>query len=268
MTRSHLREASDSAAITLSVLIPPVFCVLCAVLLLYVSEGLFMSVPSIRRQFKSDVSVQGKRMVDVMMSLMLRMAVAARTGPASAEYAQLQSQCRAFVDRHLDYGVTINQYNLVGEALFHSLHMCIGDEGFTDATRAAWIRLYSFVLQQVSGLFDELRKLRPIPKDVSKKQYSKNSRTPGSYEGDASPSAAGKCPFSLPPPSSAAPSPASASNPSSCPMHSKLASLTLPAQAVTSPSVAASTPTIMPHSPSGSTALAYPQMHAPGQTQD
>ena len=130
-----------------------------------------MSVPSIRSQFRSEIAVQGKRMVDVMVSLLLRMAVAARTGPNTEEYASLRKQCREFVRRHRDYGVLINQYNIVGEALIHSLHTCIGEEGFGAATRTAWLRLYSFVVAQVSVFDEQLR-----GEDALRKEGSHQSR--------------------------------------------------------------------------------------------
>lgn len=139
-----------------------------------------MSVPSIRSQFRSEVAVQGKRMVDVMVSLLLRMAVAARK-PDTLEYKQLRMQCKVFVARHREYGVLINQYNIVGEALLHSLTQCIGEDVFNDATRTAWLRLYSYVVQQVAFFDEEIR--AEGPQEGSKK----NSR---SRSGGAGPAAA------------------------------------------------------------------------------
>lgn len=188
-----------------------------------------MSVPSIRNQFRSEVAVQGKRMVDVMVSLLLRMAVAARTGPGSEEYKQLRLQCRQFVKRHREYGVLINQYNIVGEALLHSLHTCIGDEGFNAATRTAWIRLYSFVVQQVAVFDEELRAEGPQPKEGSKKNSKSGLEAAGAGAGAGSKSTSRTVtPKHTPATIAATPPTPSKSMASGCPMQHLTQAFALP----------------------------------------
>jgi hemoglobin-like flavoprotein len=118
-------------------------------------EGLFFTLPAIRRQFKSPIEIQGKKMVETLVHMLTRFAAESRSNPDSDAHSLLMRQFKEMCRRHLRYQVKMNQYNMVGEALFHSLQYCIG-EAWTPAMCSAWVRLYSFVVEQILGFMEQL----------------------------------------------------------------------------------------------------------------
>ena len=93
---------------------------------------LFHLEPSYRKLFKTNQKEQGKK-------LMQMIAVAVNGLP------KLDTIVPAVEDlgrRHLDYNVTAEMYDTVGEALLWTLEQGLGD-AYTDEVREAWTATYT-----------------------------------------------------------------------------------------------------------------------------
>lgn len=97
-------------------------------------ENLFAAQPSLRPLFKSDMQVQGERLMS-----MIGVAVA-KLDDLPALVPVLQ-QLGA---RHAHYGVRDEHYDAVGAALLQTLSQGLGDE-FTAEVREAWTGVYGIV---------------------------------------------------------------------------------------------------------------------------
>lgn len=97
-------------------------------------ENLFAAQPSLRPLFKSDMQVQGERLMS-----MIGVAVA-KLDDLPALVPVLQ-QLGA---RHAHYGVRDEHYDVVGAALLQTLSQGLGDE-FTAEVREAWTGVYGIV---------------------------------------------------------------------------------------------------------------------------
>ena len=97
---------------------------------------LFELDPSLRHMFKSDMKEQGRKLMQ-----MLSVAVHALNNLDSIIPA-----IQAMGQRHVGYGVTMEHYAVVGEALIWTLEKGLG-EAFTAEVKEAWIALYALVTQ-------------------------------------------------------------------------------------------------------------------------
>ena len=97
---------------------------------------LFELDPSLRHMFKSDMKEQGRKLMQ-----MLSVAVHALNNLDSIVPA-----VQAMGQRHVGYGVTMEHYAVVGEALIWTLEKGLG-EAFTAEVKEAWITLYALVTQ-------------------------------------------------------------------------------------------------------------------------
>ena len=97
---------------------------------------LFELDPSLRHMFKSDMKEQGRKLMQ-----MLSVAVHALNNLDSIIPA-----IQAMGQRHVGYGVTMEHYSVVGEALIWTLEKGLG-EAFTADVKEAWITLYALVTQ-------------------------------------------------------------------------------------------------------------------------
>lgn len=97
---------------------------------------LFELDPSLRHMFKSDMKEQGRKLMQ-----MLSVAVHALNNLDSIIPA-----IQAMGQRHVGYGVTMEHYAVVGEALIWTLEKGLGD-AFTAEVKDAWITLYALVTQ-------------------------------------------------------------------------------------------------------------------------
>ena len=98
---------------------------------------LFQTMPHLQPMFRNDIRVQGRKFIDMLLSLIDRL-----DAPEQAVLA-----LRAMGQRHVAYGVLPEHYAPVCSALEWTLAQCLQEE-FTGATRAAW----SQMLTEVSGL--------------------------------------------------------------------------------------------------------------------
>ena len=95
---------------------------------------LFEIAPEVRPMFKGDMKEQGRKLM-----LMLSVAVNALN--------RLDTIVPALQDlgrRHVKYGVTKENYAIVGEALLWTLEQGLGD-GFTPEVKDAWAATYGLV---------------------------------------------------------------------------------------------------------------------------
>jgi nitric oxide dioxygenase len=97
-------------------------------------DRLFAIAPEMRQLFKSDMEVQGKKLMDT-----LALAVATLD---NAERLALFLEETAV--RHNSYGATPERYKLVGEALLWMMEKQLKNE-FTPDLRTAWIELYRHI---------------------------------------------------------------------------------------------------------------------------
>ncbi len=101
---------------------------------------LFEYDPALKKLFKSDMKDQGRK----LMSL-LKVAV---TGLDDLE--KLVPALQSLAKRHVDYGVQVEDYTPVGNALLATLETGLGDD-FDAETKRAWITVYKIVADVMRG---------------------------------------------------------------------------------------------------------------------
>lgn len=97
---------------------------------------LFEYDPSLRSLFKKPMSEQGK----VLMAT-LKVAV-----KSLDDIDGLVGVLQKLAERHVGYGVTVDDYTPVGNALLYTLKTGLGND-FTPETRAAWIEVYRTIAE-------------------------------------------------------------------------------------------------------------------------
>lgn len=97
---------------------------------------LFEYDPSLAKLFKSDMKSQGNK-------LMMTLGTAVNGLNRLDEIAPVLEKLAI---KHLDYGVTADDYTPVGNALLYALAQGLGDD-FTDEVKQAWVALYRLVAQ-------------------------------------------------------------------------------------------------------------------------
>jgi hemoglobin-like flavoprotein len=97
-------------------------------------ERLFTLDPSLRPLFRTNLDVQGKK-------LMASLALVAR-GLDRPE--QIMAAVRHLGQRHVGYGVQAEDYETVGEALLWTLEQGLGD-AFTGEVAEAWAAAYALL---------------------------------------------------------------------------------------------------------------------------
>lgn len=95
---------------------------------------LFELDPSLRTMFTSDMTEQGRKLMQ-----MLSVAV-----HALDRLDEIVPAVRALGQRHVAYGVKVGHYATVGEALLWTLEQGLGDE-FTADVKAAWTAVYTLL---------------------------------------------------------------------------------------------------------------------------
>jgi hemoglobin-like flavoprotein len=97
---------------------------------------LFELDPSLRPLFKTDIEVQGRKLMD-----MLGAALSLTERPGALEKELLNAGAR-----HVRYGTMDEHYPTVGQAMLDMLAEVLGDE-FTPATRQAWTEFYTYTAE-------------------------------------------------------------------------------------------------------------------------
>jgi hemoglobin-like flavoprotein len=97
-------------------------------------ERLFEADPSLRALFRSDISQQGEKLMEVIDAAVNGLSRVERIVPAIQELGR----------RHVDYGVKDHHYGTVGAALLWTLGKCLGAE-FTPEAKDAWATAYELL---------------------------------------------------------------------------------------------------------------------------
>lgn len=93
---------------------------------------LFEFDPKLRNLFKGDMKDQGKK-------LMATLKIAVKS---LDDLDALVPVIQNLAAKHIDYGVTVDDYTPVGNALIYTLKTGLGNE-FTPELRTAWIEVYT-----------------------------------------------------------------------------------------------------------------------------
>jgi len=97
-------------------------------------KRLFELDPSLRPMFRGDLREQGKKLMDMIRTVVVNLRTLDRIVPG----------VRALGSRHANYGVRDEHYDTVGAALLWTLGQGLG-EAFTDEVRDAWIAAYTLL---------------------------------------------------------------------------------------------------------------------------
>ncbi len=92
---------------------------------------LFEIAPDVRPLFKSDLGDQGKKLMSTLAVVVGGLTNLETVVPAA----------RSLAVKHVEYGVSAEHYQPVGEALLWTLEQGLGD-AFTDEVKAAWTTAY------------------------------------------------------------------------------------------------------------------------------
>jgi nitric oxide dioxygenase len=103
-------------------------------------ERLFAVKPAFRPLFKSDMRIQG-------VKLMTMLALVVYNLP---EPGQFLPAIRDLAIRHVEYGVKLADYDAVRDALLWTLEQVLGDD-FTPAVRDAWTLCYDGLAEEMKA---------------------------------------------------------------------------------------------------------------------
>lgn len=95
---------------------------------------LFEYDPALKHLFKGHMKSQGRKLMQMLKAAVNGLNDLDRLVPVIQQLAE----------RHVNYGVEVEDYTPVGNALIYTLKQGLGDE-FTFETRQAWIDLYKLV---------------------------------------------------------------------------------------------------------------------------
>ena len=111
-------------------------------------ERLFSLAPRTRGLFKGDLADQGRKLMQVLATIVRNLD---DLGPllGSVDY---------LAQRHVGYGVSDEDYGIVGEALIETLRECLGDS-FTAQTERAWGYAYTILSGRMIRAAREWRSL-------------------------------------------------------------------------------------------------------------
>lgn len=101
-------------------------------------HNLFAMAPELRPMFHTPVVEQGRKLMQI-----LGMAVA-----SLHVFENLQPALSAMGQRHLNYGVKDEHYDIVGECLLMTLAQLLGDE-FTEEANRAWYVMYQHIVNMM-----------------------------------------------------------------------------------------------------------------------
>ena len=97
-------------------------------------QRLFILDPSLRPMFRGDMKEQGKKLMDMIRTVVVNLRTLDRIVPG----------IQALGARHSGYGVRDEHYDTVGAALLWTLGQGLGD-AFTDDVRDAWTAAYTLI---------------------------------------------------------------------------------------------------------------------------
>jgi hemoglobin-like flavoprotein len=95
---------------------------------------LFEIAPEVRKLFPEDLTEQKGKLMSMLTTAVTNLHQVDKIIPAVEDLGR----------RHVDYGVTADQYKPVGEALIYTLEKGLGDD-FTPDVKDAWVATYTTV---------------------------------------------------------------------------------------------------------------------------
>jgi hemoglobin-like flavoprotein len=95
---------------------------------------LFEIAPQVRPMFPDDMSEQKSKLMKMLATAVTHLHEVEKIVPAVQHLGRT----------HVGYGVTAEQYDIVGEALIWTLGKGLGD-AFTDEVKDAWIEAYTLL---------------------------------------------------------------------------------------------------------------------------
>lgn len=102
-------------------------------------ERLFLLDPSLRPMFPADMAEQKKKLM-----MMLGMVVASLRTPDT-----MRDMLVSLGQRHMQYGVTTDQFAIVGASLIWTLEQGLGKD-FTPETQTAWLAAFHAIAATMS----------------------------------------------------------------------------------------------------------------------
>lgn len=101
-------------------------------------ERLFQLAPQVRELFKHDMRVQGIKLMGMLTAIVFNLHTPDDVLPAVIEMGK----------RHVSYGVSDSDYDVLGKTLLLALEEVLGEE-FTPEARDAWTACYDEVAGQM-----------------------------------------------------------------------------------------------------------------------
>ena len=101
---------------------------------------LFKYDPSLRKLFKGDIKEQGRKLMGLLGLAVKGLNDLDKVVPA----------LKTLADRHIEYGVKVEDYTPVGNALIYTLKQGLGPD-FTPEVKEAWIAVYKIVADTMRG---------------------------------------------------------------------------------------------------------------------
>lgn len=95
---------------------------------------LFEIAPEVRKLFPEDLTEQKGKLMSMLTTAVTNLHQVEKIIPAVEDLGR----------RHVDYGVTADQYKPVGEALIYTLDKGLGED-FTPEVKDAWVATYTTV---------------------------------------------------------------------------------------------------------------------------
>lgn len=95
-------------------------------------DKLFEYAPSLRHIFTSDIKIQGQKFMAMVKVIV----------DGLEEMDNLTAKLNALAENHIKYGVSVDDYTPMGNALIFTLKANLGDD-FTAEVKKAWQQLYT-----------------------------------------------------------------------------------------------------------------------------
>jgi nitric oxide dioxygenase len=103
-------------------------------------DRLFAENPNFRPMFKHDMRVQGVKLMTMLAMVVYNLHERGNVLPAVRDLGA----------RHVGYGVKLEDYDALGEALLWTLEQALGEE-FTPTVRNAWTTCYSELADEMKA---------------------------------------------------------------------------------------------------------------------
>jgi hemoglobin-like flavoprotein len=104
---------------------------------------LFETAPETRPLFKNaDMREQGRKLMQTLATVV----------GSLHRLDALADDLHALGRRHIAYGVSQEQYELVGNVLFYTLETALAED-FTPETKAAWVKVYTLLTESITRAY-------------------------------------------------------------------------------------------------------------------